>query len=240
MSYPRLPGTRPPRPLGRHLGDRAAALVDGDLVGPERDSSLAHVAGCDACRAEVEGQRAMHAVLRRLPALEPDGALMAALLGMDHPGQYPPGTGSPGQPPSESAEADPGGPISVRPEGPAVGSRRPSSRGRRASARPRSGVRGRRPSVGATGRHRAGAFALGAMSVIAAALGSAVAVGGGATTTPAPVLGGPSPAVTVSAVSRGHVPARVMQAGTMPGFAPSTAPALIDPASVAVAVSFQR
>ena len=32
-----------------HLGDRIAALADGELGHTERDRALAHVAGCPSC-----------------------------------------------------------------------------------------------------------------------------------------------------------------------------------------------
>ena len=42
-----------------HLGEAAAALVDGVLSHSARDLALAHIAHCAACRAEVEAQRAL-------------------------------------------------------------------------------------------------------------------------------------------------------------------------------------
>jgi hypothetical protein len=49
-----------------HLGRWLSALVDGELDGIERDRVLNHVAGCAACRQEVN---AMRALKRRLTAL---------------------------------------------------------------------------------------------------------------------------------------------------------------------------
>jgi hypothetical protein len=49
-----------------HLGRWLSALVDGELDGTERDRVLNHVAGCGACRHEVN---AMRALKRRLTAL---------------------------------------------------------------------------------------------------------------------------------------------------------------------------
>lgn len=46
-----------------HLGDAAAALVDGMLSHSARDLALAHIAHCEVCRDEVEAQRAMKARL---------------------------------------------------------------------------------------------------------------------------------------------------------------------------------
>lgn len=49
-----------------HLGRWLTALVDGELDGTERDRVLNHIAGCDACRQEVN---AMRTLKRRLTAL---------------------------------------------------------------------------------------------------------------------------------------------------------------------------
>ncbi|HVE99463.1 MAG TPA: zf-HC2 domain-containing protein, partial [Mycobacteriales bacterium] len=59
-----------------HLDDWAAALVDAELGPDERDRALAHLAGCDACRADVDTQRRAKALLT--PA-EPAAPLPAAL-----------------------------------------------------------------------------------------------------------------------------------------------------------------
>jgi hypothetical protein len=50
-----------------HLGDLAAAVVDGELGHDARDRALAHLAGCLPCRAEVDAQRRIKA---RLGAME--------------------------------------------------------------------------------------------------------------------------------------------------------------------------
>jgi len=46
-----------------HLDDLAAALVDGELPPDQRDRALAHLAGCAACRDEVDVQRRLKARL---------------------------------------------------------------------------------------------------------------------------------------------------------------------------------
>ncbi|MEP6696875.1 MAG: zf-HC2 domain-containing protein [Pseudonocardiales bacterium] len=53
-----------------HLGDLAAALVDGALDGDTRDHALAHVAGCPRCWSDLDEQRQVKDRLRRLA--EPD------------------------------------------------------------------------------------------------------------------------------------------------------------------------
>jgi hypothetical protein len=44
-----------------HLGDAAAALVDGELERDAGDRARAHVACCASCRADVEAQRRLKA-----------------------------------------------------------------------------------------------------------------------------------------------------------------------------------
>ena len=53
---------------GGHLGDLVAALVDDQLDHSNRDLVLAHLAGCDTCRADVQQQRALKSRLRALSA----------------------------------------------------------------------------------------------------------------------------------------------------------------------------
>src|SRR6185436_3495909 len=56
-----------------HLGELAAALVDGALDHGARDRALAHLTRCDVCRTEVESQRRLKAQLANLsgPSLPP-------------------------------------------------------------------------------------------------------------------------------------------------------------------------
>ncbi|MGH8894941.1 MAG: zf-HC2 domain-containing protein, partial [Actinomycetes bacterium] len=46
-----------------HLGDRIAALVDGELDHRARDRALAHVAHCADCRAALDDQRTVKDLL---------------------------------------------------------------------------------------------------------------------------------------------------------------------------------
>jgi hypothetical protein len=62
-----------------HLGERAAALVDGELGTDARDLALAHVARCDLCRADVAAQRRLKARLGGL-AQPPQPPGLAARL----------------------------------------------------------------------------------------------------------------------------------------------------------------
>ena len=63
-----------------HLGDRLSALVDGELDGAERDRAHAHLASCEACRAEAADLRALKQKLRGLTAGAPAEADMTRRL----------------------------------------------------------------------------------------------------------------------------------------------------------------
>jgi hypothetical protein len=70
----------------KHLGERVTALVDGQLGHDDRDRALAHIAGCELCRTDVELERQTKAALRRLPDVEPPPELVRKLLALAEPG----------------------------------------------------------------------------------------------------------------------------------------------------------
>jgi anti-sigma factor RsiW len=65
-----------------HLGDRVAALVDGELDHESRDRALAHIATCDSCRAEVDAERRLKARIRALSEPELTADLNLRLLSL--------------------------------------------------------------------------------------------------------------------------------------------------------------
>jgi hypothetical protein len=83
-----------------HLGDRVAALVDGQLPPDAVERAHAHLAGCRPCREAVEAERLMKARLASLRGPEPGADLMQRLLAMGGPnGPLPPRAGHvPGTP----------------------------------------------------------------------------------------------------------------------------------------------
>ena len=127
-----------------HLGELAAALVDGELGHAAREKAQRHLAHCPECRAEVDAQRRLKASLASLtsvPAPPPD--LSARLLALPVPGTDRAALGP----------LQPAGPVTLRsPAGPRAG--RPDGR--------RRGLR-RRTAVGS---------AVAALGVVAIALGS--------------------------------------------------------------------
>ncbi|MDX6200613.1 MAG: hypothetical protein QOF82_2354 [Frankiales bacterium] len=67
---------------GRCLGERAAALADGELGPDARDVALAHLVNCDGCRDEVAGQRRLKARLGELAEPLPPAGLVERLSAM--------------------------------------------------------------------------------------------------------------------------------------------------------------
>ena len=80
--------------MNGHLGDRAAAYVDGALGPEEAQRAEAHLAGCEACRAKVAEQQRVRDLLRgsstggATSGPRPD--LLAALASMPVAGPPPP------------------------------------------------------------------------------------------------------------------------------------------------------
>lgn len=56
------------------LGELLTALVDGELDHDERDRALAHLAGCQECRAEADTLRRLKGRLRALASPPPEQA----------------------------------------------------------------------------------------------------------------------------------------------------------------------
>jgi hypothetical protein len=143
-----------------HLGARVSALVDGQLGQSQRDRALSHVAHCPTCRAAVEAERSVKALLAgsSRPALS-DG-LLASLHGI----------GEPGDPVTPRPRSMPLGPVV--PTLPPPGHRPLGSR--RDSRRPARARRVQRVRYAAAG----------AVSVAGLVLGTAFAAGGGAGSVP--------------------------------------------------------
>ncbi|GII66543.1 hypothetical protein Skr01_66280 [Sphaerisporangium krabiense] len=69
-----------------HLGERASALVDGELGHAERERALAHLTLCADCRAELDSIRALKSRLRSLDTPVVPADLTMSLLRMAEPG----------------------------------------------------------------------------------------------------------------------------------------------------------
>ncbi|MEV4904109.1 zf-HC2 domain-containing protein [Streptomyces albidoflavus] len=167
-----MSGSRP-TPVEQHLGDRLAALVDGELGHEARERVLAHLATCCKCKAEADAQRRLKSVFATAAPPPPSESFLARLQGLPGAGpEGPTGSGSGfGAGPPFGSSADFGmapGPFRYAPVTPA------------GPDEPRSGFRihdlGRAEAERSASRGRRFAFAAaGAVSLAALALGGVAA-----------------------------------------------------------------
>ncbi|MFK0262288.1 zf-HC2 domain-containing protein [Streptomyces angustmyceticus] len=87
-----MSGSGGPSPAEQHLGDRLAALVDGELGHDARERVLAHLATCGRCKAEADAQRRLKSVFAQTAPPGPSEGLLARLQQL--PGGDPGGPGS--------------------------------------------------------------------------------------------------------------------------------------------------
>jgi hypothetical protein len=66
----------------QHLGDRLAALVDGELGHESRERVLAHLATCAKCKAEADAQRRLKNVFAEAAPPPPSESFLARLQGL--------------------------------------------------------------------------------------------------------------------------------------------------------------
>lgn len=85
-----------PSPAEQHLGDRLAALVDGELGHDERERVLAHLATCPKCKTEADCQRRLKSVFAEAAPPPPSAGFLARLQGL------------PGGPPRDDDDDDRG------------------------------------------------------------------------------------------------------------------------------------
>ncbi|WP_371790835.1 zf-HC2 domain-containing protein [Streptomyces sp. NBC_01471] len=71
-----------PTPAEQHLGDRLAALVDGELKHDARERVLAHLATCAKCKTEADAQRRLKSVFAETAPPPPSEGLLARLQGL--------------------------------------------------------------------------------------------------------------------------------------------------------------
>ncbi|HBF80718.1 MAG TPA: zf-HC2 domain containing protein [Streptomyces sp.] len=84
-----------PTPAEQHLGDRLAALVDGELKHDARERVLAHLATCSRCKAEADAQRRLKSAFATATPPPPSEGFLARLQGL------PGGPGGDGDGPDE-------------------------------------------------------------------------------------------------------------------------------------------
>ncbi|MEW2390182.1 zf-HC2 domain-containing protein [Streptomyces venezuelae] len=78
----------------QHLGDRLAALVDGELGHDARERVLAHLATCPMCKTEADAQRRLKNVFAQAAPPPPTESFLARLQGLPGGGSGP--SGGPG------------------------------------------------------------------------------------------------------------------------------------------------
>lgn len=71
-----------PTPAEQHLGDRLAALVDGELKHDARERVLAHLATCPKCKAEADAQRRLKSAFATATPPPPSEGFLARLQGL--------------------------------------------------------------------------------------------------------------------------------------------------------------
>ncbi|MFJ9178175.1 anti-sigma factor family protein [Streptomyces sp. NPDC102360] len=93
MSGARLnPAERQQTAADEHLGDRLAALVDGELDHDARERVLAHLATCAKCKAEADAQRRLKSVFAQAAPPPPSDSFLARLQGLPAGGDKDGGT----------------------------------------------------------------------------------------------------------------------------------------------------
>ena len=199
--------------MSSHLGERAAALVDGQLSPEAAERATAHLAGCRPCRDVVDLERLTKARLASLAGPEPSGDLMGRLLALGGPsGPLPPRAGHvPGTPrpkPVSLSHAPRSRPPA--PSGP-VGPGQPGP-GQPGAGRSTGSGPGRVPASAASRRRRVrlASAVLGALGVVGAGVGGLVLTASGGAPgagSAADQLGVQQPAPTSSATGSGAAPA---------------------------------
>ncbi|QKW08977.1 zf-HC2 domain-containing protein [Streptomyces sp. NA04227] len=85
-----MSGSRP-SPAEQHLGDRLAALIDGELGHDARERVLAHLATCPKCKAEADAQRSLKNAFAQAAPPPPTESFLARLQGLPGGGDGPSG-----------------------------------------------------------------------------------------------------------------------------------------------------
>ncbi|WP_431784211.1 zf-HC2 domain-containing protein [Streptomyces chumphonensis] len=186
-------GTPGPTRAEQHLGDRLAALVDGELSHDARERVLAHLATCQGCKAEADAQRRTKSVFADTAPPPPSEGLLARLQGL---------------PVSTQDDAPgPGGGAGRPHVSPLAFSYFPGGDGPVSLLHPERGFPVHRPpeperGSASRGRRRFAFVAAGAFSVAAFALGGALGPGAAGSGSPSSTGPGTAPLRPTAGVER--------------------------------------
>ncbi|GGU42260.1 membrane protein [Streptomyces albospinus] len=226
-----------PSPAEQHLGDRLAALVDGELGHDARERVLAHLATCGKCKAEADAQRRLKSVFAQTAPPGPSEGLLARLQQL--PGGDASGPGSRLGSGSRLGDgmfgrgefARGGGSFRYVPSenhlGPAMAAvpPQPRVRGFRVQEPERSGPQRRRFAFAAAGAVSLAAFALGGALPLEAAVDAPGPRAEGSGSAVTPLTAGPA-AGAVPLSRDEFLTTRDPRPGSWPAVAdPTTAPA---------------
>ena len=231
-------------PAEHHLGDRLAALVDGELGHDARERVLSHLATCRSCKAEADAQRRLKNVFADTAPPPPSDGLLARLQGLPAGGDACAGRAGgtdrgaggsgPGAPPAHDEGALP---MAGLPGGSQrspwtfdylpVGRGTDAGRGHltphrgfrihevRVERAERSASRGRRFAFAAAGAVSLAALALGGSLASGSTGGAPVAKGDGGGASASPVRTAPSGSGATSRDSRRRAPGGEYRGGVL-------------------------
>ncbi|MFF5803205.1 zf-HC2 domain-containing protein [Streptomyces sp. NPDC012746] len=215
-----------PSPAEQHLGDRLAALVDGELGHDARERVLAHLATCAKCKAEADAQRRLKTLFVESAPPPLSAGLLARLQGLPG-GDLDGSSGLPG--PVGPAGASGGAAGSSGPARSSGGGDPFASFGYAAAAMPREGFRIH--EVGRP-RRRFAFVAAGAVSLAALALGGTLPIetaepnarGDAPASRPGPAVSVTDAVILDRLPSPGSVPPSLRSGGPQPPVRPSETP----------------
>ncbi|MFD6184922.1 zf-HC2 domain-containing protein [Streptomyces goshikiensis] len=213
-----------PTPAEQHLGDRLAALVDGELSHDARERVLAHLATCAKCKAEADAQRRLKTLFVESAPPPLSAGLLARLQGLPG-GDLDGSSGLPGPVGSAGSHGPPG----VSGPGPSVRSDPFATFGYAAAAMPREGFRIH--EVGRS-RRRFAFVAAGAVSLAALALGGTLPIeavepnarGDVPATRPGPAVSVTDAVILDRLPTPGATPPALRSGGPQPPVRPSETP----------------
>ncbi|WP_016907581.1 zf-HC2 domain-containing protein [Streptomyces xiaopingdaonensis] len=195
-------------PAEHHLGDRLAALVDGELGHDARERVLAHLATCGSCKAEADAQRRVKSVFADTAPPGPSEGLLARLQGLPAAPSGPDSGATDGEDDEQGTQAGQGqrgtAPFTFEylpVAGPSSRGHLSPERGFRIHEPERSVSRGRRFAFAAAGAFSLAALAVGGALTSQTSSSGTVASGDGRGASAGPVRTAPAGSGSVTSRS---------------------------------------